>query len=69
MSDEKKQIERNIVSMGQLIKGGHVPWTARNTIYKMINDHKFPAMLIDGNYYFNLEQVRLWFKRHEHKAS
>lgn len=57
------------VTMKELIQQKHVPWKCAKTVVKMIKNEGFPGILIGENWYFDLPQVNLWFKRREYKAS
>jgi hypothetical protein len=56
------------ITMKELIERGLVPWGTPKTVVKKIKDEEFPGILVGGNWYFEIEKVDLWFKRHEYKA-
>ena len=59
---------RRRVTMKDLIAGGHVPWKSAKTIIKKIHEEGFPGILDGGNWYFDLTDVDVWFKKRVFKA-
>jgi hypothetical protein len=58
-----------LVKMKDLLTSGLVHWKCNRSVYRAIENEKFPHYLINGVYAFDLEEVKLWFKKREQRAS
>lgn len=61
--------KNELISLKDLIVGGHVHWKSDKSVRRAIQNEKFPHYQVNGLYLFDLHEVRLWYKKREHKAS
>lgn len=60
---------RELIPIKKLIQEGHVLWKSDRSVKRAIADEKFPHVMINGHYFFDLAEVKLWYKKREKKAS
>lgn len=60
---------KDLIPMKALIEQGHVHWKSTRSVRRAIQNEKFPHYLVNNLYLFDLNEVRLWYKKREHKAS
>lgn len=61
-------VQSKRLNMNELLGSGLVKWKSRKTIERKIKHEGFPHIK-SGQYEFDIQQVQLWFKKREKKAS
>lgn len=61
--------KNNLIGLKELVMGGHVHWKSDKSVRRAIADERFPHYRISGHYFFDLNEVKLWYKKREQKAS
>jgi hypothetical protein len=69
MATDEHMEKQNFISLKDLVKEGYVHWKSDKSVRRAIVNEHFPHFQINGQYFFDLVEVRLWYKKRERKAS
>lgn len=60
---------RDLISLKKLVIEKHVHWNSEKSVRRAIQNEHFPYYFVSNHYLFDLEEVRLWYKKREIRAS